>query len=305
MSNKKPPKGIKKITYLFKETFSEFINDNALKLSAALSYYTIFSLPALLIIVTSLCSLYFGTAAIQGELFNQIRDWVGDQAALQVQEMLKNVKLSTYTTFATIVGVIILVIGASGIFSEIQDSINYIWGIKTKPTRVVMRFVINRLMSFSMIISVGALLLIGLIGTTFIEFKNKNLLGHFSLETICLYYVVNVLAVFILIAVLFLIIFKILPDGKVSFGNCLLGACFTAILFMVGKFLIGVYIVNSDLTSIYGSAGSIVVVLAWIYYSAAILYFGAEFIKVYSKGYGGKIIPNAYTILLSKSQGNL
>jgi len=306
MTNKQLPKrGIKKIGFLFKETIIEFINDNALKLSAALSYYTIFSLPALLIIVTSFCSLYFGTQAIQGELYGQIKDLVGGQAALQIQEMVKNVNLSEHSTIATVIGVIILVIGASGIFAEIQDSINYVWGIKAKPKRGLIRFVINRIMSFSMIASVGFLLLVGLIVSSLMELLSNRLQTHFSSESVYMFYSLNIISLFILITILFLIIFKILPDGKISFRDCLLGALFTAILFMAGKFLIGAYIGSSSITTLYGSAGSIVIILAWVYYSAIILYFGAEFTKVYSKTYGKKIIPNKYTVLIPKSEGNL
>jgi membrane protein len=298
-------KGIKKIVFLFKETFIGFVNDNVLKLSAALSYFTIFSLPALLIIVTSLCGLYFGTAAIQGELYGQIKDLVGEQEASQIQEMVKNVHLSAHTTFATVVGVTVLVIGASGIFSEIQDSINYIWGIKTKPKRGLVRLIMNRLMSFSLIASVGFLLLVGLIISSLMEVLNRKLMARFSYESIYLYYGLNLMSLFILITILFLIIFKVLPDGKVSFRDCLLGAIFTAILFMAGKFAIGAYLSTSSVASIYGSAGSVVIILAWVYYSAVILYFGAEFTKVYSKIYGDKIIPNKYTVLITKPQGNL
>ncbi len=299
------PHGIMKIPFLLKETFIEFFNDNALKLSAALSYYTIFSLPALLIIVTSFCSLYFGTQAIQGELYGQIKDLVGSEAAIQIQEMVKNVNLTEHTTIATIIGIVVLVIGASGIFSEIQDSINYVWGIKAKPKRGLIRFVVNRIMSFSMIASVGFLLLVGLILSSLMELLNKRLQAHFSSESVYLFYFLNIFSLIILITLLFLIIFKILPDGKISIRDCLLGASFTAILFMGGKFLIGAYLGSSAMASIYGSAGSIVIILAWIYYSAIILYFGAEFTKVYSKTYGKKIIPNEYTVLIHKSPGNL
>jgi len=302
---KSPSHGIKKVFFLFKETFIEFINDNALKLSAALSYYTIFSLPALLIIVTSFCSLYFGTQAIQGELYGQIKDLVGSQAAVQIQEMVKNVNLSEHTTIATIIGIIVLVIGASGIFSEIQDSINYVWGIKAKPKKGLIRFAINRIMSFSMIASTGFLLLVGLIISALIELLNKRLQAHFSSESVYLFYFLNIISLFILITLLFLIIFKMLPDGKISFRDCFLGSAFTSILFMGGKFLIGAYLGSSAMTSMYGSAGSIIIILAWVYYSAIILYFGAEFTKVYSKTYGKKIIPNEYTILIHKSPGNL
>ncbi|HTB32658.1 MAG TPA: YihY/virulence factor BrkB family protein, partial [Bacteroidia bacterium] len=213
--------------------------------------------------------------------------------------------LSEHSTIATVIGVIILVIGASGIFAEIQDSINYVWGIKAKPKRGLIRFVINRIMSFSMIASVGFLLLVGLIVSSLMELLSNRLQAHFSSESVYMFYSLNIISLFILITILFLIIFKILPDGKISFRDCLLGALFTAILFMAGKFLIGAYIGSSSITTLYGSAGSIVIILAWVYYSAIILYFGAEFTKVYSKTYGKKIIPNKYTVLIPKSEGNL
>ena len=302
---RKPHKGIKRILYLFQQTFAEVINDNVLKLSAALSYYTIFSLPALLIIITSLCSIYFKAAAVQGEIYSQIKDLIGPSAALQIQDIVKSVNLTGHTTLATVISILVLVTGASGIFTEIQDSINYIWGIKSKPRKGLIRFVMNRLISFSMIASVGFLLLVGLIVSSMMELLNKKLLSFFPSETIYVYYVLNIVSLFALTVLLFLIIFKILPDGKISFRDCFLGACFTAALFMIGKFAIGAYLGSTTLSTVYGSAGSIVLVLAWVYYSAIILYFGAEFTKVYSKNYGHKIIPNKYTILLDKSQGNL
>lgn len=149
----------KKIANLLKKTFNEFMDDKAMKLSAALSYYTIFSLPPLLIIIISLCGFFFGAEAVRGEIFGQIHGLVGNDAALQIQDSIKNVKLSSSNTFFTTIGIIVLIIGASGVFSEIQDSINYIWGIKAKPKRGLIKFLKNRLMSFSMIGSVGFLLL--------------------------------------------------------------------------------------------------------------------------------------------------
>jgi len=148
---------LKKSAQLLKESFNGFVDHNGMKLSAALSFYTIFSLPPLLIIIISISGLFFGTDAVKGEIYGQINGLVGNDVAIQVQETIKNVKLSQSTTFATVLGVIILLVGASGVFAEIQESINYIWGIRTKPKRGVVKFVINRLMSFSMIGSVGFL----------------------------------------------------------------------------------------------------------------------------------------------------
>ena len=165
---------MKKIINLLKKTFDEFLEDNALKLSAALSYYTIFSLPPLLIIIINVCGFFFGADAVEGKIFGQINGLVGNEAAIQIQETIKNVKLSDRNTFATTVSVVILLIGASGVFSEIQDSINQIWGIKAKPKRGLVKFLKNRLMSFSMIGSVGFLLLVGLIVNSLMDILNAR-----------------------------------------------------------------------------------------------------------------------------------
>jgi membrane protein len=291
-----------KIGYLFKETFNGFVEDNGIKLSAALSYYTIFSLPPLLLIIISISGIFFGADAVRGEIFGQINLLVGNEAAIQIQDAIKNVTLSNSNVFATTIGIIILFIGASGVFAEIQDSINYIWGIKAKPNRGIIKYIYNRLMSFSMIGSVGFLLLVGLIVNSLIDILNKRLAIFFPQDTIILFYIINTLIVFVTITILFSIIFKTLPDGKIAFRDCIIGASFTAILFMIGKFVIGFYLGSYNIASIYGAAGSIIIILVWVYYSAIILYFGAEFTKVYAHTHGQKIIPNAYSVQIIKEK---
>lgn len=286
---------VKEASHLLRETFKGFIHDDGLKLSAALSYCTIFSLPPLLIIIISLSGVFFGAEAVRGQIFGQINGLVGNDAALQIQEAIKNVKLSSSNAFAAIFGVIVLLIGASGVFSEIQDSINHIWGIRAKSKRHLLKFTYNRLMSFSMVGSVGFLLLVGLIVNSLIDILNKRLAIIFPRDAINLFYVINTLIIFVIIALLFGLIFRILPDGKIARRDCLIGASFTALLFMIGKFAIGIYLGKFNITSIYGAAGSVIAILVWVYYSAAILYFGAEFTKVYAHTHGQKIIPNSYS----------
>jgi len=284
-----------KILGLFKESFRGFMNDNVLQLSAALSYYTIFSLPPLLIIIISLSGIFFGDDAVRGMIFVQIKGLVGNGAAMQIQEIIKNVKLSNSNVFASAVGVIILLIGASSVFAEIQYSVNYIWGIKVKPKLGLVKFLFNRLMSFSMIGSVGFLLLVGLIINSIIDILNKRLTIFIPQDSVILLLIVNALVGFIIITLLFAFIFKTLPDGKISFLDCIIGASFTAFLFMIGKFVISFYLGKYDIASVYGTAGSIISIFAWVYYSAIILYFGAEFTNVYAQTYGQKIIPNEYS----------
>ena len=291
---------LKKTGYLLKESFNGFINDNGIKLSAALSYYTVFSLPPLMIIIMSLSGIFFGAEAVKGEIFGQINGLVGSDAALQIQETLRKVELSNSSSFAQTFGIIVLLIGASGVFAEIQDSINYIWGIKAKPKRGFIKYLYNRLMSFSMIGSVGFLLLVGLVVNAIVAILSRQLTIIFPHETIYLFNVVNTLVIFSIITLLFIIIFKTLPDGKIAFRDCFIGASFTAFLFMIGKFVIGFYLGRYNIASVYGAAGSIILVLVWVYYSAIILYFGAEFTKVYARTHGQKIIPNAYSVQIIK-----
>jgi len=291
---------VKWFTKLIARTYNGFIEDDGLKLAAALSYYTIFSLPPLLIIIISSSGFFFGEEAVRGELFGQINGLVGNASALQIQEIIKNVKLSHSSTFATIFGVIILLIGASGVFVEIQDSINFIWGLKAKPKRGLIKFIKNRLMSFSMIGSVGFLMLVGLIVNSLMDILNNKLAGLFPKDAVYLFYLLNLLIVFAIITLLFTIIFKTLPDGKVALRDCLIGASFTTVLFMIGKFAIGAYLGRSAIGSWYGAAGSVILMLVWVYYSAIILYFGAEFTRVFAETHGKKIIPNGYAVQIIK-----
>lgn len=286
--------------FLLKNTFLEFNDDNAIKLSAALAYYTIFALPPLLIIIITICGFFFGEEAVTGELYGQINGLVGNGAASQIQEAIKNVELSGDNMFATVFGIVMLLIGASGVFAEIQSSINFIWGLRAKPDKGVKKFIQNRLMSFSMIASVGFLMLVSLFISTTLDLLSSRLKVYFPESTVYLFYVVNIVIVLASITTLFAIIFRTLPDGKIRWKDAFIGSGVTAILFMIGKFAIGFYLGSSTVASVYGAAGSVIIILVWVYYSAIILYFGAEFTKVYAKSYGGKIYPNEYSVEIAK-----
>jgi membrane protein len=291
---------MQKTWYLLKQTFIAFIEDKAIQLSAALSYYTIFALPPLLIIIISLIGIFFGADAVRGEIFGQIKGFVGNTTALQIQEMIKNTKLSGSNTFATITGIIILIIVASGMFTEIQDSINYIWRIKTKPRHGLIKFMYNRLMSFSMIGSVGIILIVVIIINSLMDILGSHLEINFQRDAIFIFYVVNLIILYIIITLFFTLIFKALPDGKIALRDCIIGASFTAFLFMIGKFVIGFYLGRLNVTSVYGATGSVILILTWIYYSAILLYFGAEFTKIHANMQGRKIIPNNYSVQMKQ-----
>ncbi len=298
-------KSFKDIWFLLKNTFKEFIDDNSIKLAASLSYYTIFALPPLLIIIIFLSGIFFGPEAVKGEIFGQINGLVGNEAAFQIQETIKNFSYARDSSFAAIVSIITLLLGASGAFSEIQDSINYIWGLRAKPKRGFIKYLKNRLMSFSMIASIGFLLLVSLAINTLIDVLSKRLEVYFPHLTVQFFYAINIVLLFAIITMLFSIIFRTLPDGRVALKDTLIGAGFTAFLFMAGKFAISAYLGNTKIASTYGAAASVIIILLWVYYSAIILYFGAEFTKVYAIYFGKKIIPNKYAVHILKSNAEI
>ncbi len=290
----------KKILELFKRTVNDFLDDNAMKFSASLSYYTVFALPPLSILIISISSFFFEKKEVSEEFYGQLNELIGANASEQIEQAMNNVNLYNSGTIATIIGVVVLLFSASAVFAEIQSSINYIWGFKAKPNKGLIRFVKNRLLSFSMVVSVGFILLVSLMINSVVEVLYDQLGFFFKEETIYLVSVVNNIVVFVIISLLFFIIFKTLPDGKIGWRETLAGACFTAVMFMVGKFGIGLYLGTTASSSLYGAAGSLTVILLWVYYSAMILYFGAEFTKVYAEMYGKKIEPNEYSVLIKK-----
>jgi len=293
---------IKQIFYFLKQVISDFTDDKALKFSASLSYYTIFSIAPFLAIIITFTSFFFSKAAIQGELYPQINNLVGHEAAFQIQQMITNIHLSKNSVFAAVVSFIVLIVGATGIFSEIQDSINHIWGLKSKPRRGLIKMLVNRLISFSLIISLGFLLMVSLLLNALVEALSKQLMRLLPGKGVYVVDILNNFLMFILLSFLFGIIFKVLPDARIKWKNVMVGAITTAILFMIGKFFIGFYLGHSNLGIVYGTAGSIIIVMLWVYYSAVILYFGAVFTKVYARRYGGKIVPNDYAVWIKTEE---
>lgn len=295
-------KPIKKYSRLLKDTGSAFLEDNCIKLSAALSYYTIFSIGPLLLLVISLSGLIYDRADVQQRLYTQMSGLLGAPAADQIISIITNVQHMDGGIIGTIVGGAILLIGATGIFTEIQDSINYIWSLRAKPKRGFLKLLINRLLSFSLIISLGFLLLVSLVINTLMDMLNERLTRYFPHTTYYLFYAINLVVIFCFITVLFSIIFKVLPDGKIKWKDALIGASFTSFFFMLGKAGIGLYLGNSQLGVTYGAAASVIIILTWVYYTSIILYFGAEFTKMYALEYGGGIVPNNTAVFIIKSE---
>lgn len=283
---------------IVKQSFLDFSENKVLKLSAALAYYTIFSLPAMLIIIISVSDIFYGREAVEGTLYHQIAGFVGTEAAIQMQQTIRNSALSNNGNFALVIGFITLLIGATSVFSEIQDSINHIWKLKSKPQKGkgLIRMIVNRLLSFSIVVSLGFLLLVSLLINGLMEILIDKLTQVFPYLTVIMVYGFNLILTFGVTSLLFGMIFKLLPDARIQWKHVRIGTFTTAALFMVGKFLIGYYLGHSKLSSSYGTAGSAIVMLLWVYYSAIILYFGAVFTHVYAIHTGSNIYPNSYAV---------
>ena len=293
---KKEKISVKGLWGVLKNSFKGFVDDKVTKMSGSLAYYTIFSLAPLLIIIISLSAFFLGSDAVEGKIYGQLSGFVGSDTASQLQEIIKNASLAGKGKIAAIIGGITLLIGSTTVFAEIQDSINTIWGLKPKPKRGWLKMLKNRVLSFSVIISLGFLLVVSLGVNTLIDGLSERLRSHFPDVTIIVFYIVNLLLTLIVITSIFAVIFKVLPDAKIKWRDVLSGAITTGVLFILGKFGISYYISQSNVGDTYGAAGSIVVLLLWVYYSAIILYFGAEFTKAFAMKYGSEIHPDHYAV---------
>lgn len=291
---------LKTIFALLKETVSEWNKDKASRLAAALAYYTVFSLSPLLIIVIAIAGAVFGEEAARGEIVGQIQGLVGKDGAEFIQAAIENAaKPQAGGGFASLVSIGVLLFGASGLFAQLQDALNTIWEVQPDPKQGIASFIRTRFLSFSMVLGIGFLLLVSLV----ISAALTAVVGYLSnlLPAIAsLLQVANFILGFVVTTVLFGLIYKFLPDVKITWSDVIIGAAITSLLFSLGRYLLGLYLGNSSFGSSYGAAGSLVVILAWVYYAAQILFFGAEFTQVYARRYGSQIVPDKNAIPITE-----
>ena len=273
--------------------FDQWMEDKCPKLGTALSFYTIFSLSPLLVIVIFVAGLIFGADAARGEIVYQIRDLVGQEGSEAVQTALKNTQYSDEGIIAIIISAVTLLIGSTVVFVELQESLNMIWKVKPKPGQsFIQTLLLDRFQSFAMVVGTGFLLLVSLIISALRAVLNKYLSDTFFNIPIYIFDIANIIVSLAVIFILFMAIFKVLPDVDIGWRQVWVGALVTALLFVFGKYLIGLYLGNSTLSSTYGAAGSLVVLLLWVYYSAQILFLGAEFTQVYVSKFGKGVKPS-------------
>ena len=286
---------------LIKSTATEWSEDQAPMLGAALAFYSVLSIAPLLLIAVAVASVVYGEQAASGELADKLKKFVGDQGADAMQTMLQNAHKPGAGPIAAIVGFATLLFAASGVFGQLQTSMNTIWEVELRPGRGILGMVKDRFLSFAMVLGTGFLLLTSLILSTVVSVA-LNIVQNMApgLKPLLAFSDTAVSAVVVIL--LFALIFKVLPDAKIAWRDVWVGAALTTVLFLIGKALIGLYLGRSSYGSAYGAAGSLVILLVWIYYSAQILFFGAEFTQVYANRYGSQIRPKSNAVRVPESK---
>lgn len=279
---------------LLHETFDQWLGDNTTTLGAALAYYAVFAFAPLAVLAVAIAGFLFGEDAARGELYERLQTSVGPTFAKAIQDTLQYTATRGGGTIATIISIVVILVGATGLFSQLQQSLNTIWGVQPKNGRTWWDMIKERLMSFVMVLLVSVLLLASLVSSTIIH----ALGGMIDLPGgPVLWRVVNWVVSFVLVTVVFALIYKVLPDVQISWRDVMVGATLTTVLFLIGNFLIGLYLSKSGTASAYGAAGSLVIILLWVYYSSQVLLFGAEFTQVYANHYGQPLVSETAEVL--------
>jgi len=292
----------KVIWSLLKETFNEWSEDKAPRLGAALAYYTIFSLAPLLIIVTGIAGLIFGEQAARGQIVAQLRETAGEPTASAIEELLKNTQETGGGSLAAILGLALLLFGATGMFVQLQDALNTIWKVTPKPGRPILSMLRDRLLSFALVVGTAFLLLLLLVVSAALAALNRFMPPNALPGDTHGWQVINALVSFAFCTLLFAMIYKILPDVRIAWRDVWVGAAVTALLFTAGKYLLSLYLGQSSTTSAFGAAASLVIVLLWVYYSAQILLFGAEFTRAYADRFGSQVCPTENAVRITPEQ---
>jgi membrane protein len=275
---------------ILKMAFKEWMQKDPFRQSAIIAYYSIFSLPALLVIIIATAGLFFGREAVSGKIYEQISGMIGPDTAKQVENMIAEASKTKDSIWATIIGLITLLIGATGVFEQLQKTLNIIWEVKADENKKgIWPLIKARLFSFGLILSIGFLLLVSLVISSILTAMSGWVEAHWPDALLYVFHVLNFIVSFAVVSVLFALMFKYLPDAKVQWRHVWMGALFTSLLFVIGKTALGLYFGKAEPGSAYGAAGSIILILLWVSYSSMILFFGAEFTRAYADLHDGEV----------------
>lgn len=285
---------LESIWIILKNTTQGFSDDKVTRLSAALSYATIFSFAPFILIITTIGAFF--TQDVEGKVFGELSMFLGADVAITLQNVVHNAQIANTSTLSTIIGIGVILFSATTIFTSIQESLNTIWGIKPKPKKGWLKLIKNRLLSFSIIIALGFILLVTMTTSSIIGLLNQRLMAYLPDTTLIIFKIIGIVLNVGITILIFLLIFKVLPDAKIKFRDVTIGAVVTTILFLIGQYAISIYLSTSKITTLYGAAASVLLFLVWVYYSATIVYIGAEFTKAWANELGGKIYPDEYAV---------
>jgi membrane protein len=287
---------LKSMASLLKETFTQWINRDPFRNSTVIAYYTIFSLPGLLIIIINLAGYFFEQQAVSNEINQQVRALVGSKAAQDVQAIVSNAGQSEGFTLSSVISLATLLFGATGVFYQLQQTLNVMWEVKPQPKRKLLKLAMDRLFSFGLILVVGFLLLVSLVLSTVLSMISNWVAAYFSDSLNIVFRLLDISVSLGVITLLFAAIYKFLPDAEIEWRDVWIGALVTSLLFVLAKFALGLYFAYSDPGSAYGAAGSIILIMLWVSYAGMILFFGAEFTRVYARHHGRRIVPSDYAV---------
>ncbi len=284
-----------------KDAVFEFFGDSAFTYGAAMAFYTMLSLAPLMILVLSITSVFAETESVRSEIVSQVRVVVGTEGARIVSTVIENAEHSREGKSATVIGIVVLLLAATAVFTQLQGALNQIWGVQTRPEAYIVSFLITRLVAFGVVLMIGILLLASLILTSVLAAVSS----YFPVSILPQYHlweIIDFIASVAITTLLFALLFRYIPDVSISWENVSIGALVTAILFTIGKFFIGRYLGASSMRSVYGAAGSLVVLLFWVYYSTLILFFGAELSQVYARRVGAKLVPRRFGFFVKQTE---
>lgn len=282
--------GPKRVALLFRDSARDWSEDDAATHAAALSFYTLFSISPLLVVVIAVAGFLYGQDTATRESLDRLQSIMGPQAAEAVKTMLDHAGSKGTGIAATALGLLGVLLGATGVFGHLQGALNRMWRVKPGPGRGIKGVLRDRLLSFSLVVFMGLLMIASLAATTAISAMGETLAAYLPFSSLALQGI-NFAISLAATSVLFAVLFKFLPDGKVRWRDLAVGAFATALLFSIGRFLIGLYLARGSVSSPYGAAGSLVVLMLWIYYSSQVLFFGAEFTRVFSERFGKGVEP--------------
>ncbi len=281
----------------FKTVFNHFFNNNTFQKGAALAYYAVFSIFPIIIIVISILGMVFGESAVSGEVFGQLKDILGNDAAIQIEDIIKHQHIRGNSVLTTILGFVTLILSASGMFSQIHNAFNNIWDIKAKPKNSIVRYFTKHLASFALLMLLFLILFISTSANAFLIKHAKHLHNDYKLS-----FLYEHLSSFLIVSVLFAIMFKFLGDAKVYWKPAIISGAFTGILFILGKVGIGTYIGKTHLSTTFGSASVLALIMLWVYYTSQIIFLGASFLKILSEKMHLEITPNANAVKIKLTE---